>query len=127
MIKKQQRPKYLNLLKINLPVTGVASIAHRISGALLAVVTPFFLYCFALSLHSAEGFTTITALIEHWLSKLVFLLLIWALAHHLFAGIRYLLIDLDLGVSLQAARASAWVVNFAGLMVLVVVAVMVLS
>jgi len=34
----------------------------------------------------------------------------WALAHHLLAGIRYLLLDLDLGVDRAAARRSAWIV-----------------
>jgi len=43
----------------------------------------------------------------------VLLLLAWALAHHLFAGIRHLLMDLHWGVNLHAARRSALVVAVA--------------
>jgi succinate dehydrogenase / fumarate reductase cytochrome b subunit len=36
------------------------------------------------------------------------------LAHHLLAGIRHLLSDIDIGSQLPAARRSAWIVNFGG-------------
>ena len=32
---------------------------------------------------------------------------IWAYAHHLFAGIRHLLLDLHVGIELPAARRSS--------------------
>jgi succinate dehydrogenase / fumarate reductase cytochrome b subunit len=34
----------------------------------------------------------------------------WALLHHLCAGVRHVLMDLELGVDLRAARRNAWVV-----------------
>jgi succinate dehydrogenase / fumarate reductase cytochrome b subunit len=46
------------------------------------------------------------------------LILIWLIAFHLLAGIRYLLIDIDVGVELRPARRGAWVVH--GLSVLIV-------
>jgi succinate dehydrogenase / fumarate reductase cytochrome b subunit len=42
--------------------------------------------------------------------KLVQLGLLWALLHHLFAGIRYLLLDVHIGVDLASARASSYIV-----------------
>jgi succinate dehydrogenase / fumarate reductase cytochrome b subunit len=48
--------------------------------------------------------------------KLGALVLIWALCHHICAGIRYLLIDLRIGVDMPAARYSAWLVLAAGLL-----------
>ncbi|WP_420872246.1 succinate dehydrogenase, cytochrome b556 subunit [Cupriavidus necator] len=39
----------------------------------------------------------------------------WALAHHLFAGVRHLLSDIDIGSQLTAARRSAWIVNLGGI------------
>ena len=36
----KQRPKFLNLLQIRLPVTAVASILHRITGLILLPVLP---------------------------------------------------------------------------------------
>jgi succinate dehydrogenase/fumarate reductase cytochrome b subunit len=43
------------------------------------------------------------------------LLFIWVLAHHVLAGIRHLLSDVDIGSQLSAARRSAWVVNVGGI------------
>lgn len=40
------------------------------------------------------------------------ILFIWALAHHLLAGLRHLLSDIDVGSHLHAARTSAWIVNY---------------
>ncbi len=39
--------------------------------------------------------------------KLLLVLLIWGFLHHLVAGIRYLLLDLHIGIDLKSARASA--------------------
>jgi succinate dehydrogenase / fumarate reductase cytochrome b subunit len=36
------------------------------------------------------------------------------LAHHVLAGIRHLLSDVDIGSQLPAARRSAWIVNVGG-------------
>jgi succinate dehydrogenase / fumarate reductase cytochrome b subunit len=38
----------------------------------------------------------------------------WSVFHHLFSGMRFLLIDIGSGVNLQQARRSAWLVNIAG-------------
>ena len=40
--------------------------------------------------------------------------LVWALAHHVLAGVRHLLTDFNVGSPLHPARRSAWVVNVAG-------------
>jgi len=45
-----KRPVYLNLLKIRLPVTGMVSFAHRVSGVLLFLFIPYAVYLFDLSL-----------------------------------------------------------------------------
>ena len=112
--QEQKRPVYLNLLKIHLPVTGYASIAHRISGAFLILALPVFLYLLELSLAGPEGFARVGALLAHPVVKLVALVLVWAIAHHFLAGIRFLFSDLHVGVALAPARASAWVVNLGG-------------
>ena len=49
-----RRPKYLNLFRIKLPLPGVVSFLHRVSGALLFVAIPLFLAVFQLTLDSAE-------------------------------------------------------------------------
>jgi succinate dehydrogenase / fumarate reductase cytochrome b subunit len=44
------------------------------------------------------------------------------LAHHLMAGVRHLLSDIDVGAHLPAARRSAWVVNVGALVVALIAA-----
>lgn len=121
MITKTCRPKYLNLLKIYLPVTGVASILHRISGVLLFLGIPFLIYALSLSLRNPESFAQVYGFFDNMLVRAFVLILLYSLAHHFFAGIRFLLLDLDVGVELKAARASALIVILAGLTTFILV------
>lgn len=112
-ITKNGRPVHLNLLQIKLPVPGVMSILHRVSGALLSVAVPFGIYLLDLSLRGPEGYVKAHLLLDHWLAKLVLLGVFWGLLHHLFAGMRYLLLDIDVGIEKPAYRWSAWAVLLA--------------
>lgn len=115
------RPVYLNLLKIRLPIPGFVSILHRVSGVFMVLAIPFLIYVLDLSLRGPEGFAEAGAFFDNILVQLGLLVIIWSLMHHLLAGIRYLLIDIDVGVEKQAARNSAWVVLFAALVLALVV------
>jgi succinate dehydrogenase / fumarate reductase cytochrome b subunit len=112
--KPLSRPVYINLLKIRQPVTALASIGHRISGVLLFLSIPLMIWMLDQSLRGPEEYQQIIALYEQPLMKLVVLLLAWAGAHHFFAGIRFLLIDVDWGVDLATARRTALIVNICG-------------
>ncbi|MBI3041396.1 MAG: succinate dehydrogenase, cytochrome b556 subunit [Betaproteobacteria bacterium] len=101
------RPKYLNLVKIRLPIPGIVSIMHRVSGAVLFVFIPFLLTLFELSLESAQTFARFKAVYSHWAIKLIVIGLLWGYLHHLCAGLRHLALDLDYGTELEAARASS--------------------
>ena len=106
------RPKYLTLHQIRLPLPGLVSILHRVSGTLLFLVLPLLLWTFQYSLLSIDTFTLLLAAFQHPLSKLSLLVLIWAFLHHLCAGIRYLALDMHQGASLARARASSlWVLG----------------
>lgn len=112
--KNLSRPVYLNLLKIRQPVTALASIGHRISGVLLFLAIPLMIWMLDRSLQGPEGYQQIAMLYDQPLMKLLLLLMAWAGAHHFFAGIRFLLIDIDWGVDLATARRTAMVVNICG-------------
>ncbi|MGD8615970.1 MAG: succinate dehydrogenase, cytochrome b556 subunit, partial [Gammaproteobacteria bacterium] len=86
-------PKFLNLFLIKLPPGGVVSIAHRVSGVLLFLATPFIAWLFALSLQSGEGFQQARAWLESPVVVVSGVLLVWSLCHHLLAGVRHLLLD----------------------------------
>ena len=117
---KKIRPKYLSLtailFQIRLPVPGLVSILHRISGALLVIpFTAWALYMLDVSLRSEEGFHSIARYFELPLVKLGMLLFVWAFCHHLCAGIRYLFLDLDKGIELRPARITSYLVIVAGI------------
>lgn len=104
---KNKRPKYLNLLKIRLPLPGWVSILHRISGAALFLFVPFLLWLLQQSLGSVESYEGFKNALANPLVKLVLCGLVWAFLHHFFAGIRYLALDMHLGIELGPARASS--------------------
>lgn len=107
------RPVYLNLIKIRLPLTGIVSFAHRISGVLLFLFIPFSVYLLDLSVQSAESFAAVKQLLDQPLMLALQLLIIWSIAHHFFAGIRFLLIDAEIGVEKSQARIGSWLVFLA--------------
>ncbi len=118
MARQSTAPKYLNLLRIQMPVGAVLSIAHRLSGVLLFLSIPFLVYLLGLSLQDAAGYARARDWLVHPLAQLVLALLAWSLFHHLLAGIRHLLLDLHIGVERVQARRSAWLVNVAALILL---------
>ncbi len=110
-----RRPVFFNLMQIAMPVGAITSISHRISGVILALGIPLAIYLLHLSLQGQQGFARIAALFAFPAVKLLTIVFIWALAHHLLAGVRHLLSDIDVGSHLHAARTSAWIVNCAGI------------
>ncbi len=106
------RPEFRNIhvsqiLKYKLPPPGMVSIMHRASGALLFLTLPLVLWLFDLSLTSEISYSRLADFSSHWLVKLVLVGLAWAFLHHLVAGVRYLMLDLHIGVEKAAARTSA--------------------
>ncbi|QKS30081.1 MAG: Succinate dehydrogenase cytochrome b556 subunit [Accumulibacter sp.] len=110
MAVKKRRPKNLDLPTIRLPLPGILSIIHRISGAALFLLLPFLLWLLQSSLASPESYAGARAVVGHPLAKIVLLGLIWFYMHHFCAGIRYLLLDLHKGIELEAARLSSKIV-----------------
>lgn len=104
------RPKHLNLIQIRLPVPGIVSIMHRVSGAVLFLMLPLLLWLLQSSLQSPESFARFQSFVAYPLVKLVLLGLFWGYAHHLLAGVRHLFLDLHIGAELETARASSIVV-----------------
>lgn len=109
---RRNRPEFRNihilqLLNYRLPPPGMVSIMHRISGAALFLALPLLLWLFELSLMSEISYARLSGFVSNWAVKLVLLVLAWALLHHLIAGIRFLVLDLHVGLDRPAARKSA--------------------
>ena len=106
------KPVYRNiglaqLIHYHLPWAGKVSILHRISGAVLFLFLPFLLYLFDQSLASELSYKKFQAIVANPFAKLILLGLIWSFLHHFFAGIRYLLLDREIGINKVPANRSA--------------------
>jgi succinate dehydrogenase / fumarate reductase cytochrome b subunit len=106
---KPARPYFLDLAAIRLPIGGMVSILHRISGVFLALIVPCLLYTLSLSLGSPEGFARVAAWFGGFFGWVLSTGALWALLHHLFAGLRHLGFDLGLGEEKETARMTAWI------------------
>ena len=120
---KKKRPLWYNLSPLNLPVPGLVSIFHRISGALLFLGLIEFLLLLDMSLTSESGYAQVGEWMRAPIVKLLVIASIWALLHHLCAGIRHLFLDIDIGTSLHAARRSAFAVFVVSLLMAASIAV----
>lgn len=106
----RKRPKYLNLFRIKLPLPGIVSFLHRVSGALLFVAIPLLLAVFQLTLSSPADFDKVRQGLESPLVKLVLIVLLWGYSHHFFAGLRFIAMDMGLGMDLEKTRLNSWLV-----------------
>ena len=112
---QNKRPKHLNLFKIRQPLPAVVSILHRISGALLFFSgIPLLLCGLQMLLQSSQSFEVLQDYLRNPVIKLALLLPLWFFLHHLCAGIRHVLLDLQIGIVLAQARTSSKLVLAAG-------------
>ena len=114
-----ERPVYRNIhvsqiVSYRLPLAGIVSILHRISGALMFLLLPFIVWLFDLSVTSevsydrfANAFIAGIGVVPAWFVKLVVWGLGWAYLHHFIAGIRHLWMDATHSVTLQEGRLTA--------------------
>ena len=118
------RPVYLSLARIRLPLPGLVSFLHRLSGAgLFLVGVPVLLYAVQASLASRESFESLRAFLALPLAKIVLIGLVWAYLHHFCAGLRFLLLDVHQFIELRPARQSSAVVLIASLVLTLLIAV----
>jgi len=116
----KKRPEFRNinafkdLPSYRLPVAGIVSILHRISGLVMFLLMPLIIWMFDNSITSENSFATFSAafkvgvgLVPGWFMKLVALALIWAYLHHFIAGLRHLYMDICHAVTKEFGKSSA--------------------
>ncbi|MBK7278578.1 MAG: succinate dehydrogenase, cytochrome b556 subunit [Betaproteobacteria bacterium] len=106
--------RLVDAVKYRLPLAGVVSILHRASGLLMFVLLPFIVWLFDTSISSEISYDSFTSafvagigFVPAWAVKLVVLALIWALLHHLIAGVRHVWMDATHSVSKAQGHNSA--------------------
>ncbi len=124
---KPKRPQFRNIhitqiVGYRLPLAGVVSIMHRISGFFLFLMLPLLLCLLDQSLLSEDTYAALYGFASHWFVKLVILALSWAYLHHFCAGIRHVMMDNHIGVDKVSARKSAATVLTISLTLAVLVA-----
>ena len=102
------------LMNYRLPLAGVVSILHRVSGALMFLLMPFIIWMFDNSISSELSFASFAAtfnvglgFVPGWFMKLIALAIIWAYLHHFIAGIRHLYMDVKHAVTKEFGKSSA--------------------
>ena len=116
LAKARARPVYRNigfgdLAHYRLPIPGIASIVHRVTGLALFVSFLFLLAMLQMSLKSEAGFEAFRSVVwANPMAKLVLIGLLFALIYHLVAGIRHMIQDGNKWLELNAARSTAFAV-----------------
>ena len=132
----KKRPEFRNinaftdLPSYRLPLAGIVSILHRVSGAIMFVLMPFIIWMFDTSVSSEISFAKFKAAFNVGMLglpgviwKLVALALIWAFLHHFIAGLRHLWSDTHhAAVTKEFGNTSAKVTLVASIAVTVVLA-----
>ncbi|MBP6493437.1 MAG: succinate dehydrogenase, cytochrome b556 subunit [Rhodoferax sp.] len=117
----KKRPEFRNinaftdLPTYRLPIAGIVSILHRISGAIMFILMPFIIWMFDNSISSEISFARFKGAfnvgmlgLPGFIWKLVALALIWAYLHHFIAGLRHLWMDTShAAVSKEFGKSSA--------------------
>ena len=106
--------RLIDALQYRLPLAGVVSILHRVSGMLMFFLLPFIVWMFDASVTSEVSYDSFTSafvagigFVPGFIIKLVALALIWAYLHHAVAGIRHLWMDATHAVTKEFGRSSA--------------------
>jgi succinate dehydrogenase / fumarate reductase, cytochrome b subunit len=113
MRKAKARPVYRNigmsdLANYRLPIIGIASIVHRITGVALFVGLIMLLPMLAMSLKSEAGFEAFRTIVwGNWIAKIVLIGLLFSVIYHLIAGVRHMIQDANRWLDLAAARSTA--------------------
>jgi succinate dehydrogenase / fumarate reductase cytochrome b subunit len=87
------RPLSPHLQVYRLPLTGLVSITHRMTGVMLSMGLLLFVYALFAIAAGESSYNAMQSFMSFWLFKLVYWGFIYALLFHLCHGIRHLIWD----------------------------------
>ena len=103
----KKKPVNLDVRTIQLPLPAYTSILHRVAGILLFIGVGLFLYGLQLSLASEASFESLRGLFESTPVKFVVWVMLSALIYHFVAGVKHLLLDIDIGDDKESGKLAA--------------------
>ena len=111
---KPKRPVNLDITTISLPLTNLASFAHRVSGIGLFAGVGLLLFVLQTSLESEESFEAVSEMFDNTMFSIILWLIFAALLYHFIAGAKHLILDFGFGETKGGAKigASAVVILF---------------
>jgi len=89
-------------------LTMMMSIAHRVSGASLAVGFALLTWWLVAISMGPEDYACVAAFFGNLIGRALLLLFTWALIHHMLGGIRHLIWDTGAGFSRTNIELLAW-------------------
>ena len=92
-MNNSNRPLSPHLQVYKLPLTGIISITHRMTGVMLTFGLIFFIYILTASAGGLEAYTEMQDVMDMWLFRLVYWGFIYALFFHLCHGVRHIIWD----------------------------------
>ena len=87
------RPLSPHLQVYKLPLTGLISIIHRMTGVMLTFGLIFFVYIISATASGADAYLEMQDVMDMWLVRLIYWGFIYALFFHLCHGVRHLIWD----------------------------------
>jgi succinate dehydrogenase / fumarate reductase cytochrome b subunit len=93
MAKKNNRPISPHLQVYRLPLTGIVSITHRMTGVMLSAGLILFVYIIYAVLGGSTTYAAMQSFAGFWLVKIVYWGFVYALFFHLCHGVRHLIWD----------------------------------
>ena len=118
--------RIIDLLKYRLPITGIVSILHRMSGIILFLFIPFVLWLLHHSLISQQEFLLVKDFMGSlWVSGVIWLVLS-ALWYHVIAGLKHLLMDVGYFEGKCSGRVGSSIVLLLGIVGIIGIGVWVL-
>ena len=119
-----QRPVYIDLRKIKLPMSAFSSITHRLSGMYIFFISlPLFIYLLFVSTKNKTSFDLIYTTLQSISVFSVFVFISFSILwYHILTGVRHLVMDFfHIGETLKGAYYSSifvlvlWVLTTFGL------------
>ena len=126
LFRSDQRPVNLDIASIQLPLAAYASILHRISGVIIFVGIAVLLWIFDKSLSGPEGFASVQVAAQSFLCRFILWGVLSALAYHVIAGCKHLLMDMGFGETKAGGELAAKIVLVFATLVIVLLGVCIL-